>query len=140
MGGSKDARAGLRHLMQTAGAGRESWGRTQRAYREQLYVQGRQRGVDPEGRPIRQGFSPEQVKSVLAAGGALPMHELLRCRVRYFADGVALGSEAFLERVFQRYRGQFGPNRASGARPKRFGEWGGLCTLRDPRLQPVTAG
>ena len=138
VGGSKDARVGLRHLMQTAGAGRESWGRTQRAYRQQLYVQGRQRGVDPEGRPIRQGFRPEQVKNVLAAGGVLPMHEVLRCRVRYFADGLALGGEAFLEEIFRRYRGQFGRNRASGARPMRFGEWDGLCTLRDPHLQPVT--
>jgi hypothetical protein len=28
------------------------------------------------------------------------MSELLRCRVRYFSDGLALGSEAFVERIF----------------------------------------
>ena len=66
------------------------------------------------------------------------MHELLRCRVRYFSDGLALGSQAFLETVFQRYRGHFGPHRQSGARPMRFGDWGGLCTLRDLRLAPVS--
>ena len=93
--------------------------------------------MDPEGRPIRRGFTPEEVKKVLSAGGSLPLHELLRCRVRYFSDGLALGSREFLETIFQRYRGHFGPNRQSGARPMRVGDWGGLCTLRGLRLQAV---
>ena len=38
----------------------------------------------------------------------------------------------------QRYRGHFGPNRRTGAKPMRFGEWDGLCTLRDLRLAPVS--
>jgi REP element-mobilizing transposase RayT len=138
--GSKVARDGLRRLMQATGIGRHSWGQAQRAYRQRLYVQGRQKGLDPEGRPLRQGFAPEQVQKVLETGGRLPMHELLRCRVRYFSDGLALGSKAFLEEVFQRYRGHFGPRRLCGARPMRFGDWGGLCTLRDLRLQPVSRG
>ena len=138
VGGAKEARQGLQRLLQLAlGTGRMSWGRTQRVYRRHLYVQGREKGLDPEGRPIRQGFTPEQVERVIAAGGRLPMHEVLRCRVRYFSDGLALGSQAFLETVFQRYRHQFGRNRLTGARPMRFGEWGGLCTLRDLRLTPV---
>ena len=124
--------------MQVAvGTGRMSWCRTQRKYRERLYVQGQQKGLDAEGRPIRHGFTPEEVEQVLAAGGRLPMHELLRCRVRYFSDGLALGSRAFLENVFQRYPGYFGPERETGARQMRFGDWGGLCTLRDLRLRPV---
>ena len=138
LGGGKEARQGLRHLMQVTRGGRVSWGRTQAAYRRHLYVQGRQKGVDPQGGPIRQGFTPEEVKKVLEAGGQLPMHELLRCRVRYFSDGLALGSRAFLEQIFQRYRGHFGPKRKSGARAMRHGEWGELCTLRNLRLQPVT--
>jgi hypothetical protein len=28
------------------------------------------------------------------------MYELLRCRVRYFSDGLALGSEGFVDRIF----------------------------------------
>ena len=140
MAGSQAARQGLRRLMQVTGPGRHSWGQAQRAYRQQLYVQGRQKGLDPEGRPIRHGFTPEQVQEVLEAGGRLPLHEVLRCRVRYFSDGLALGSQAFLEGIFQRYRGHFGPKRTSGARAMRFGDWGGLCTLRDLRLQPVSRG
>jgi putative transposase len=139
LGGASQARAGLRRLMEHVGGGqRVSWGRAQRAYRQQLYVQGQQKGLSPEGQPIRQGFTPAQVDEVLQAGGRLPLHEVLRCRVRYFTDGLALGRPSFLERVFQRHRQQFGPNRQHGARPMRFGEWGGLCTLRDLRLQPVT--
>ena len=65
--------------------------------------------------------------------------ELLHCNVRYFADGVALGSKAFVEAVFRGHRDQFGLKRATGARRMRFGDWGGLCTLRDLRLTVVSA-
>ena len=139
MGGAKEAREGLRRLLQIVeGGGRASWGNTQRAYRQRLYVQGRQKGLDPEGRPIRQGFTPQQVEKVIADGGKLPLHDLLRCRVRYFTDGLALGSQDFVNRVFARYRGHFGPKRETGARAMRFGEWVGLCTLRDLRLKPIS--
>ena len=137
MGGSTEARHGLHRLMQAALGGRLSWGKAQPEYRQRLYVQGRQKGLDPEGRPIRKGFTPEAVERVVAAGGRLPMHELLRCRVRYFSDGLALGSQAFVDGIFARYRNQFGPKRRTGARPMRFGEWPNLCTLRDLRLSPV---
>jgi hypothetical protein len=40
---------------------------------------------------------------------------------RYFSDGLALGSQAFLEPIFHRYRGHFGQKRQSGARPMRYG-------------------
>ena len=138
IGGNEEARHGLCRLMQASLEGNTlSWGKAQPEYRQRLYVNGRQKGLDPEGRTIRQGFKPEEVKKVVAAGGLLPMYELLRCRVRYFSDGLALGSQAFVESVFTRYRGQFGANRKTGARPMRFGEWRDLCTLRDLRLTPV---
>ena len=138
MGGSKEARHGLRLLMQAAlGGGSLSWGKAHPEYRQRLYVQGRQKGLDPEGRPIRKGFTPEEVDKVVAAGGRLPMHELLHCRVRYFSDGLVLGSKGFVESVFSRYRDHFGSKRETGARPIRFGELLSLCTLRDLRLSPV---
>jgi hypothetical protein len=138
VGGNKEARQGLRRLMQAAlGGGSISWGKAQPEYRQCLYVQGRQKGLDPEGRAIRKGFTPQEVEKVVAAGGRLPMNTLLRCRVRYFSDGLALGSRTFVESVFARYRDRFGPNRQTGARPMRFGEWLNLCTLRDLRLSPV---
>ena len=36
---------------------------------------------------------------------------MLRCRVRYFADGAVLGTKAFVEEVFQAERSRFGPQR-----------------------------
>ena len=138
IGGNDEARHGLCHLMRAAlGGDTLSWGEAQPEYRQRLYVNGGQKGLDPEGRTIRKGFEQEEVEKVVAAGGKLPMHELLRCRVRYFSDGLVLGSQTFVESVFTRYRGQFGANRQTGARPMRFGEWKNLCTLRDLRLTPV---
>ena len=58
--------------------------------------------------------------------------------MRSSSDGLALGSQAFLEPIFHRYRGHFGTKRPSGARPMRYGDWGGLCTLRNLRLQAVS--
>ncbi len=137
MGGGTVAREGLRQLVQVTRGHRVSWGRTHAAYRQHLYVQGRQKGLDAQGQPIRQGFTPEQVQEVLASGGRLPMHALLHCRVRYFSDGVALGTTAFVEDVFRRYRGHFGAKRQSGARAMRYADWGELRTLRDWRREAV---
>jgi len=83
--------------------------------------------LDEAGNVIRTGFEPEE------AGGKLTQRTLLSTRVRYFTAGLAIGSRAFCEELFQRYRNKFGPNRQSGARPWRLGEWGELYSLRDLR-------
>jgi hypothetical protein len=57
--------------------------------------------------------------------------------VRYFSDGVAIGSRAFVESVFTAYRPCFGPKRRTGARPMRGGAWEGLCALRDLRKDVI---
>ena len=139
VGGSMNARLGLRQLMSIGkDRARISWGDIQRTYRRHLYMRGQQKGRYPEGRPVRQGFTPEQIQAVVKADGRLPLQEALRCRVRYFSDGLVLGSQAFVDSIFARYRSQFGPNRKSGARSLRFGDWQGLCSLRDLRLLPVS--
>ena len=139
VGGSMNARLGLRQLMSIGkDRARISWGDIQRTYRRHLYMRGQQKGRDPEGRPVRQGFTPEQIQAVVKADGRLPLQEALRCRVRYFSDGLVLGSQTFVDSIFSRYRSQFGHNRKSGARPLRFGDWQGLCSLRDLRLLPVS--
>ena len=137
--GNEEAQKALCRLMQAAmGGDMPEWSTVQAEYRQRLYIQGLQKGLDPQGQPIRKGFTPEEVEQVLKAGGRLPMHELLRCRIRYFSDGLAFGSQAFVDSIFDRYRDRFGPKRRTGARPMRFGDWPGLCTLRDLRLEPVT--
>ena len=77
------------------------------------------------------GFSRERVQEVLSSGGKLSYRELLGCRVRYFSDGMVLGSKAFVEDVFEQRRSFFGAKRKTGARAMRGGDWGNLCTVRD---------
>jgi hypothetical protein len=42
------------------------------------------------------GFTPETVKAVLEGEGKLTLSQALHCRVRYFSDGVVLGSKSFV--------------------------------------------
>ena len=66
------------------------------------------------------------------------MGQVLRLRVRYFSDGVVLGSRNYVEEVFGEFRERFGPRRRSGARPLRgLGALGELSTLRDLRVDVV---
>jgi putative transposase len=139
VGGNKRARNGLKVLVQSLGTD-AGWSQTRDLYRKHLYIQGQEKALDLDGRQIRRGFTKAQVEEVLRAGGKLPMHELLRCRVRYFSDGLVLGSREFVEETFDRYRAQFGENRRDGARRMQHADWGGLCTMRDLRLEPVSIG
>jgi len=130
MGGSKLAQAGLGVALSEPGAWSEVAGR----YRQLLYVKGETRGVKVAGNPIRPGFSMEAVEQVVALKGKLPMNELLRCRVRYFTDGVIFGSRAFVEDAFRRHREHFSFKREEGARSMTGGDWGDLFTARKLRV------
>ncbi len=86
----------------------------------------------------RSGFSARQIKRMLDEGGKLPMAAALRCRVRYFTDGVVLGSEEFVDAFFEHNRSEFGVLREEGARLMRGADWGGLRTLRALRVEAMT--
>ena len=61
----------------------------------------------------------------------------VRVRVRYFSDGLALGSKEFVEAVFAENRDQFGPKRKDGVR--RIGESESpLYAMRRLRLKPLS--
>jgi len=137
MGGGAQAREGVRRVM--AAFGRTGgWVELVAEYRKYVYVQGGSYALDENGIPERPGLALEEVEKVLAEKGRLPLGAALRCRVRYFSDGVALGSREFVESVFQENREQFGVKRRTGARGMKWGDWGGLCTARDLRLQVVS--
>jgi len=86
----------------------------------------------------RAGISPEKVAEVLAKGGRLSEAEMLRCRVRHFTDGLAIGGESFVEGVFALARDRFGPRRRTGARRIRSVATP-LCAMRELRRDGVGA-
>ena len=140
LGGSKRARRGLCRVM---GRPLDSW--AQRAaktlttgaewYRAWLFEEGREQR-DEEGNVKRRGLDRETVERVKKKGGKLSRPQLLRCRVRYFTDGVAIGSKSFIEHLFRERRECFGPKRRNGARPivEAHTE---LCSIRALRVQAV---
>jgi hypothetical protein len=54
---------------------------------------------------------------------------MLRWKVRYFTDGAAIGSRAFVDGLFEQCRDRFGPKRQSGARRLRGKAAGGAADL-----------
>ncbi len=59
---------------------------------------------------------------------------------RRFTDGLAIGSESFIEEVFEALRGAFSETRQSGARRMNGGDWGELRTARKLRVNSITPG
>jgi REP element-mobilizing transposase RayT len=137
--GRRQAREGLRTIVQGANRPHGTWKESLAEYRLRLYGEGEERGIDDPARGYRarRGLSPEEVARVLAARGKLSAWEMLRCKVRYFSDGAVLGTRGFVNAVFEAERGRFGPKRQDGARRMRHVEAGGLCVLRDLRLRPI---
>jgi REP element-mobilizing transposase RayT len=149
-GGSKRARRGLCRVTE---APLDSWEEKRgaltpaEAYRCWLFGEGIELGIGetmkkegPASRPStssKKGFSKERVEAVLKSGGKLSRGDLLRCQVRWFSDGVAIGSKGFVEGIFNRCREHFGPKRRNGARCLRE-DAGGLHALRELRQRTVT--
>ena len=137
MAGKKRARAGLATVL---GEERQTeWCRVAARYRLLVGAVGKEGGLTADGTPVLGGISAEQVEQVIRERGEFSLRQVLRCRVRYFSDGVAIGDKAFIDKIFRSNRGNFGPKRKDGARPLRFADWNGLCSMRDLRLAPIVA-
>ena len=121
MGGSERARSGICSLMRA----KKVWPPAAREYRVGLFGI----GAMPKAGGKR-NIDHKKVGEVMKRGGRLSRVELLRCRVRYFSDGVVLGSEDFVRHQIEQVREQLGPMRKSGPRPMQGGDWGGLTVLR----------
>ena len=131
--GSKVARAGLSLLHDAMGRSTE-WRMVQRTYRKSIYAAG-DRSKRSDG---KQPFDREAVQQVWEDGGELTPFELMRCKIRYFSDGVALGSKEFVEELFTANRAHFSERRHCGARSAALGPIEELYTLRDLRVKVVT--
>ncbi len=96
--GDAAARRGTRACC--GGGRRASWRSLGASYRKILFGAGEEKigGSTPDGAtPSRRGFTQAEIEAVWEAGGKLPLAQVLRCRVKYFTDGLAIGSRAFLE-------------------------------------------
>lgn len=136
--GERPAIEGLQTLGRALGPGRKaSIPSALRLYRLFLHLEGdiRREGTTPNGQPARRGFSRAEVVEVLNRKGQLPTSEYLRCRVRYFCDGAALGRREFVESVFRDHRDRFSAKRKSGARRLKGLSDPPLFCLRDLRLR-----
>jgi putative transposase len=142
-GNGKTARAGLVRALrahQGAPADDSLWaGDVSREYRrllmagaverseERINEQGqRERRVTRKG--IKAGAIGNNASAVAGSSSAvsgsrddgdIAHSKALRCRIRYFTDGVVLGSRSFVNEAFLHGRDRFGPRRKDGARKLR---------------------
>ncbi|MFT4546355.1 MAG: putative transposase [Verrucomicrobiales bacterium] len=132
VGGDRAARRGISAALHDLKSGAH-WGDVGPRYRKILFGIG-------EGQSVRVGLSREAVAKVWAAGSKLSLAQLLRCRVRYFSDDLAVGRESFIESVFAVLGEVFSAGCQSGSRKMAAGDWGELRAARALRVKPVDPG
>ena len=132
--GDREARRGLLRAMQQeqpVDQGlRLDWRHVGKAYRKLIY------GIGEAG-SAGAGISRAEVEEVWRLGGKLSIAQLLRCRVRYFTDGLVIGRAGFVESFFHARGELFGARRTSGARRMVGGDWQGLCSARALSVEPL---
>jgi len=134
LGGMRLARAGLVSAVSYEKA--IPWRQALERYRKFLYGIGQEVVGDKTSGGIQKskgGFSQGEIEAVWEAGGKLTLAQALRCRIRYFTDGMVLGSQGFVDEFFESQRDGFGERRSSGGRRMKGVEWGGLRSLRKLR-------
>ncbi len=99
-------------------------------YRKILFLMGA-----TTSRQSQKAMDREAVKKVLEADGTLPLPQVLRQKVRYFTDGMVLGSKDYVNEIFETHRRQFGKRRRSGARPMLGLKDTGMMVMRDLRKE-----
>ena len=85
------------------------------------------------------GFTKKEVAKILKRGGKLTLNQMLRCKVRYFTVGFAIGSEEFVNGVMTVIKEETGmfQERKSGASKLKHGGETGLYSLRNLRKAPI---
>ncbi len=136
LGGSRRAQRGLCKAQGKPVDGWKSAGAAE-AYRCLLHAEGREVRDAQNEKVVTRGITAESARAVLAEKGRLSPAELVRLRVRYFTDGVVLGSREFVEGIFEAERERFGPKRKKGARRMTESD-APFYTLRQLRRLPLS--
>jgi putative transposase len=127
---SARAKHGLR---QALGLSPEAeWKKVGQEYRKLLFVTG--------SSPSRAAGSMDTQAAqrvVEQQQGKIPLPELLRCRIRYFTDGGILGSRAFVQEQFARFKRWASPPKKNRAHPMPGLSEAQIWVLRDLRVRPI---
>ena len=119
MGGSKQARRGLCRVMEKP---LDSWGEHHDWYRCWLMADAgeiqKKKTSSLESNQNKPTKEPSKKKYPLNQGQA-SLYQQLRSRIRYFTEGVALGSPQFINEWFELNREKFSPRRRTGVRIKK---------------------
>ena len=130
--GSSLAREGIRIVLGQSDA--ISWKEVSRQYRKYLFVHG-----SLNTNTKRPAFDMATAQTVVdQQNGELSLPERLRCRIRYFTDGVILGSQSFVESHFYNLQRKLGYRRRRPAtRLTALGWADTLWVFRDLRVRPI---
>ena len=132
--GCEEARQGIRTILaqpETAG-----WETVSQQYRQYLFVKG---SVGSGTKvPI---FDPVTAQRVVEQqNGELSLPELLLCRLRYFTDGVILGSQSFVQSHFDSIKERLGLKRIKAPSHLSFLGSPPIWVFRIPRSQTFGQG
>ena len=149
--GKKQARQGIRQVMLERELGLSNpataiqdvaeWRKVAAEYRALMQQDASRRKTGQEtsgaGSTGDRRARPRMAEPLMGGGhGGLSEGELLARRVRYFADGLVIGSRHFVDGVFDLTRDWFGAKRTSGARRIAHASTS-LRTMRALRVKPI---
>jgi putative transposase len=137
MAGRRTAQGAIRGIVETHARRAMTNEDAMSTYRAIIYGEGEARPAGQNEAKGRKGLAKERVREVIEKKGRLSRYEMLRCRVRYFTDGVALGTKVFVDSIFARERQRFGAKRKTGARRLKHVDAGELRTLRALRVDAI---
>ncbi|MCF7762936.1 MAG: transposase [Verrucomicrobia bacterium] len=131
--GYTDAASGnalaIKGIASFEGTGDEDWRNVVGRYQQTLFGKA---GTDNNS-----VLTPQRIREIWKTKGRLSLLQSLRLRIRYFNDGAVLGTQIFVEGMFQKHRDRFGPKRKTGARTLRHLPFKELRILRALRKSPV---
>ena len=129
MSGDRRARLCLTRIYDPT-ATKQNFAKFADQYRQLLYYKGAGDILDTE-----------TVKQILRNHGKLPMPMVLRCKIRHFTHGFAIGSKEFVSAMISKYSEYFSEDRRSDA----WGigackDWNGfrICSARRLQKDPIT--
>jgi REP element-mobilizing transposase RayT len=127
--GSLLARQGIRTILGQPET--ISWNELSRRYRKYLFMKGSSRSAN---KPPAFDLATAQ-RVVEQQNGEVPLPQRLLCRIRYFTDGMILGSQAFVESHFSRLKQKLGYKRHRAATCLTALGSPTLWVFRDPRIR-----